>query len=76
MDTAAKRASAICPGLPFGRVLPIPSGTVDQGARQHVALCYAGILAGEAVEAETWTDITPASDIWTDVTPTSTSWNT
>lgn len=45
IDTAFKRASAINLGCPWRAVLPVPSGTVDQAARQAAALLYSGILA-------------------------------
>lgn len=48
LDTRDSRGSAMSPGLAFGRVLPHPSGTVAQAARQIVAFLYAGILAGAA----------------------------
>lgn len=48
MDTAAKRHSAVNWGLPW-RTLPLPDGSIGQGDRQSVGLCYAGILAGSPV---------------------------
>ena len=48
IDTAEKRASALSYGRP-GFVLPIPSGTVGQGARQHALGLYSGILAAAPV---------------------------
>lgn len=45
MNTANKRASAIMHMLPFRGLFPIPSGTVDQAARQQTDYAYAGIDA-------------------------------
>ena len=49
MDTANKRMSAINVASPWRGLLPIPDGAIAQGDRQHVALMYAGILAGAIV---------------------------
>jgi hypothetical protein len=51
LDTADKRASSINFGLPFGRLLPTPDGSWDQGDRQQVGLSYRGVLAGAITHA-------------------------
>jgi hypothetical protein len=48
IDTATKRASTLSFGL-IALALVVPSGIVDQQARQTIANTYNGILAGEAV---------------------------
>lgn len=51
LNTAAKRSSAIMPGLIFGR-LPPPSdgsGVSSQDERQQLGLVYSSIAAGVAV---------------------------
>lgn len=40
MNTANKRASSINVGLPFGRVLPIPDGTIAAADRASTARSY------------------------------------
>ena len=48
IDSASKRASALSAGV-IALALVIPSGTIDQQARQTIVNVYSGILAGEAV---------------------------
>lgn len=48
------RASIPCLALPFGRVLPTPDSTIDQKARQQMALCYTEILAAGASATRTY----------------------
>lgn len=50
MDTRNKRSSAINLTIPWRGMYPAPDGTVAQVDRQVVALMYAGISAGEAVD--------------------------
>jgi hypothetical protein len=45
IDTAAKRLSSFCDGMPWNFGPPFPDGTIDQGDRQTVAFTYSGILA-------------------------------
>lgn len=45
IDSAAKRASAMFPGLPWLRPLPPPDGAIGQADRQAVSGWYGGILA-------------------------------
>ncbi len=49
IDTDRKRGSALRFGQVWSGVLPVPSGTVDQLARQTVLVMYGGILAGAVV---------------------------
>lgn len=49
IDTRDKRASTVNLLLPFGRVAPVPDGTLDAGDRQQVSGLYRGIAAGEPV---------------------------
>jgi hypothetical protein len=51
IDTRSKRASVIGVASAMLLTLPLADGTVGQPDRQHVALCYAGIQAAEAVVA-------------------------
>lgn len=44
VDTARKRASALGVGRPYLRLV-IPTGTIDQFARENIADSYGGILA-------------------------------
>lgn len=46
VDTARKRGSALRFGQVWAGVLPVPSGSVDQLARQTMLVMYGGILAG------------------------------
>jgi hypothetical protein len=48
IDTAEKRASCIGIGMPFRITLPVSSGSIDVGPRQHLSGLYAGV--GAAVE--------------------------
>jgi len=48
IDTAQKRRSALSQGG-WAHILPLPSGTVDQGAQQDVLWVYRGILAGQFI---------------------------
>lgn len=50
IDSASKRASALGFGL-VALSLVIPSGTIDQQAKQTLSNIYSGILASEAVVA-------------------------
>jgi hypothetical protein len=48
IDTQLKRMSAISRRLPWmRRFTPVADGSVDQADRQHVAMVYRGVLAGE-----------------------------
>ena len=52
IDTPEKRCSAIATRrLPWiiRRFAPLPTGTIDQAARQHLAGMYSGILAGPPI---------------------------
>jgi hypothetical protein len=49
IDTRDKRASCLMLALPFGRVFPVPDGTLAEGAdRTHLSLLYRGITAAVA----------------------------
>ena len=45
IDTPVKRGSSINVGLPFGRVLPFPTGTIGVVQREFTAFAYVGIAA-------------------------------
>lgn len=51
-DTAQKRLSAMNIRCPWRRSGVLPSGTVDQAARQGALRMYSGILAGLPVEGD------------------------
>lgn len=74
MDTASHRFSAIHTGGPWRGIGTLPSGTVDQAARQAVAFLYAGILAeaGGAVMDSDGTPVTGTCDggLWSAATGT------
>lgn len=52
--SANGRGSAINLDLPFGRVLPIPNGSITAGDRQHLAGKYSDILAGPPSGTQTY----------------------
>jgi hypothetical protein len=60
IDTAAKRASAVRFLSPWATVLPVPSGSIGQGARQATAFMYSGILAGTPVDEFVYGN----NDVW------------
>ena len=70
IDSVAKRASAILPGMPRP-ILPIPDGTIAQGDRQAAAWLYSGILAAEPEVPDT----VDLAALW-DVDTFSADWNT
>lgn len=51
-DTAAKRYSGMGMAVDEAPLLPIPSGTFDQGDRQHFLDMYSGILASNPTPAD------------------------
>lgn len=54
LDSRSKRASSVGIGLLWLLAPPLPDGTIGQGDRQHIAISYSGILAGEL-------DVVPAT---------------
>ena len=54
MNTRADRASALGLALPMVFHLPIPAGGLTQGARQHLAHLYSGILAASGTTTRVW----------------------
>jgi len=45
LDTTAKRRSSAHVLQPYSTPLPVPTGSIDQGTRQHIIWVYSGILA-------------------------------
>lgn len=46
IDTRNKRASSLMIGLPFGRVWPLPDGTITEADFEHESYLYSGIQSG------------------------------
>lgn len=58
LDSRNKRASSV--GMLLGCLLapPEPTGTIDQGTRQHIAWTYRGILAQSGIVIGRVSDLT------------------
>lgn len=49
IDSRDKRASSLLVGLPFGRVFPVPDGTITEADFEQEAYLYRGIPSGAVV---------------------------